>query len=185
MTYICSLTTVIALNSGFEPADSPTETLKRRLRQEEDRVAELQTENEDLRREHILLEHERDLYLGLIRRMRSNVRRALERRETHTRARHVSEDPLDSTTHAVLNEANRILSSSYRHSTQIMEVDHEDMDLSHFAMEEDEEETSEEASWDANLDQSMASESGEDMMALDRTVRAQSRTISIADEDTE
>ena len=137
-------------------------------------MAGLQSENQILRGSYALLEHDRDLYSGLIRRMRTELRGALDQRESHDDG---SYDPLYRTTQILLSETNAILNNYYNtRSTQMFEVDAEDTGME----VDDDEETS--TTWEADADLSMSNDAQTGGNEFNRSVRSH-RTVSISTDD--
>jgi len=158
----------------FDPKFCEVESLKGRLRNEKARVAGLQSENQILRGSYALLEHDRDLYSGLIRRMRTELRGALDQRESHDDG---SYDPLYRTTQILLSETNAILNNYYNtRSTQMFEVDAEDTGME----VDDDEETS--TTWEVDADLSMSNDAQTGGNEFNRSVRSH-RTVSISTDD--
>ncbi len=170
---------------GFNPKFCEVESLKKRLRKEENRVTELQSENDILRGSYALLEHERNVYSSLIRRMRSEVRGALQQIETQnvTDASHPqpSEDHLYTTAQIMLREANAILSNY--HITSTLEVDSSDEEDSMMDLEEDNEGGEAlERGWDTDVDVSMSIDAQNGADERNHGVRSY-RTVSISTDD--
>jgi len=109
----------------FEPENGEAEVLRRRLRQEQRNAAEARTEVDELQVRLSLIQRERDLYLSMIRRWRSEIRHSLSQAESQrqtsrstnnsgsTRNDNADEDSLYLSNQVLLNEANAILSGYF------------------------------------------------------------------------
>jgi hypothetical protein len=93
--------------------------------------SELESQNRLLRGTQAILQHERDLYSSLIRRIRTEIQGAIHQGEGNNVG---SQDALYNTTQMLLDEANIIL--GYYHTSEVevesnnMEVDQNDEDAS-------------------------------------------------------
>jgi protein-L-isoaspartate(D-aspartate) O-methyltransferase len=115
----------------FDPQFCEVERLKKRLRMEQSLSSELESQNRLLRGTQAILQHERDLYSSLIRRIRTEIQGAIHQGEGNNVG---SQDALYNTTQMLLDEANIIL--GYYHTSEVevesnnMEVDQNDEDAS-------------------------------------------------------
>lgn len=101
----------------FEPENCEATVLRRRLRQEQSNAAEARAEVGELEHRLSLVQRERDLYLTMIRRWRSEIRRSIHQvqsqRENSESDVDLEEDSLYVSNQTLLNEANTILSSYF------------------------------------------------------------------------
>ncbi len=110
---------------GFEPENGEAVVLRRRLRQEQRNAAEARTEVGELEMRLSLIQRERDLYLSMIRRWRSEIRNSLHQAENRMQTSRGAgnrdgsgnessdEGSLYLSNQVLLNEANAILSSYF------------------------------------------------------------------------